>query len=75
MTKFPVVSGENVIKALNKLGFRFVSQEGSHVKLRLSKIDRVYTVIVPVHPELARKTLRSILKQADLTLDEFRRLL
>ncbi len=75
MPKFPVLSGRDVIKALEKAGFSFVAQEGSHVKLRIKKHDRTYTVIVPVHAELVRKTLTSILKQAGLSLEEFRRLL
>jgi predicted RNA binding protein YcfA (HicA-like mRNA interferase family) len=63
----PVVSGQQTIKALRHLGFEHVSQRGSHVKLRSG--DR--TAIVPLHKELARGTLRSILRQADLTPDEF----
>jgi predicted RNA binding protein YcfA (HicA-like mRNA interferase family) len=67
----PVVSGRQTIKALSKLGFEQISQRGSHVKLRAA--DR--TVIVPLHDELARGTLRSILRQANLTKEEFSALL
>jgi predicted RNA binding protein YcfA (HicA-like mRNA interferase family) len=63
----PVVSGQQTIKALSSLGFEQVSQRGSHVKLRSE--DR--TAIVPLHKELARGTLRSILRQAGLTNEEF----
>ena len=63
----PVVSGQQTIKALESLGFEQVSQRGSHVKLR----GDGRTVIVPLHSELARGTLRSILRQADLTTEEF----
>jgi predicted RNA binding protein YcfA (HicA-like mRNA interferase family) len=45
-----------------------VSQRGSHLKLRHADGR---TVIVPLHRELARGTLRSILRQAGLTADEF----
>ncbi|MBI4498990.1 MAG: type II toxin-antitoxin system HicA family toxin [Chloroflexi bacterium] len=62
------MSGREVVRALERLGFGFVSQEGSHVKLRKRTSERTYTVIVPLHPELARGTLASILRQAGLTL-------
>jgi predicted RNA binding protein YcfA (HicA-like mRNA interferase family) len=65
--RLPVVSGRQTIRTLTRLGFEQVSQRGSHVKLR--REDR--TVIVPLHDELARGTLRSILRQADLSNEEF----
>ena len=64
----PVISGADAIRALQKAGFARVSQRGSHVKLRHAD-GRV--VIVPLHDELARGTLRSILRQAALSSDEF----
>jgi len=64
-----------MLRALERVGFRVVSQEGSHVKLRKVAADKTYTVIVTVHSELARRTLMSILKQAGLSPDEFRELL
>jgi predicted RNA binding protein YcfA (HicA-like mRNA interferase family) len=53
---------------LARAGFVQVSQRGSHAKLRA---DDGRTVIVPMHGELARGTLRSILRQAGLSSDEF----
>lgn len=68
---FPVMSGAEMIAALQRADFMQVSQKGSHVKLR--HVDgRV--VIVPNHRELAQGTTRSILRQAGLSADEFRRL-
>ncbi|MEN8114210.1 MAG: type II toxin-antitoxin system HicA family toxin [Actinomycetota bacterium] len=64
----PVVSGRAVVRALAKVGFAEVSQRGSHLKLR---DPTGKTVIVPLHRELARGTLRSILRQADLTVGAF----
>jgi len=63
-----VVSGSDVVRTLAKAGFLEVSRRGSHVKVR-SEAGR--TAIVPMHRELARGTLRSILRQADLTVEEF----
>ena len=64
----PVVSGAEAVRALSKAGFTQVGQRGSHVKLRH---DDGRTVIVPMHSELARGTLRSILRQAGLSSDDF----
>ncbi|MBI4297975.1 MAG: type II toxin-antitoxin system HicA family toxin [Chloroflexi bacterium] len=75
MPRFPVVSGREVVRALERIGFTQIDQEGSHVKLRRLSEDRTLTVIVPLHPELARKTLSSILKQARLTVDNLTRYL
>jgi len=63
----PVVSGARVIEALASLGFAEISQRGSHMKLRRAES----TVIVPMHKELASGTLRSIIRQAGLSVDDF----
>lgn len=64
----PVVSGAQVVTALTKAGFERVSQKGSHVKLRQTD-GRV--VIVPLHRELAIGTLRSVIRQSGLSVEEF----
>jgi predicted RNA binding protein YcfA (HicA-like mRNA interferase family) len=68
----PHVSGADVVRALERAGFAFRSQRGSHRKLRHADGR---TAIVPMHRELAPGTLRSILKQAGLSLDQLRDLL
>ncbi|MDE2768213.1 MAG: type II toxin-antitoxin system HicA family toxin [Chloroflexota bacterium] len=55
-------------------GFAEVSQRGSHVKFARDTEDGVRTAIVPRHREVAVGTLRSILRQAGLSRDEFDRL-
>jgi predicted RNA binding protein YcfA (HicA-like mRNA interferase family) len=67
----PVVSGAEVVKALITAGFFEVSQRGSHRKLRHSDA----TVIVPMHKELASGTLRSIIRQSGMSVEEFLALL
>jgi len=62
----PVIRPEQVIKALEKDGFTFIKQRGSHRKYK--KGNR--TVIVPMHYELAIGTLKSILEQSGLTMDK-----
>ncbi|MEU9531339.1 MULTISPECIES: type II toxin-antitoxin system HicA family toxin [Streptomyces] len=60
------LSGFEIIKALDRAGFGHVSTRGSHAKYR--KGER--TVIVPLHRSLAPGTVRSILRQADWSVDD-----
>jgi len=71
MQKLPVVSGHEVIKALTKAGFEVVGRRGSHVRLKKKTPNKTYIVIVPLHPEIKMGTLKSILRQAGLTREEF----
>jgi predicted RNA binding protein YcfA (HicA-like mRNA interferase family) len=64
-----------VIKILGKIGFAIVGRKGSYVRMKRQRGKEVLIVIVPMHPELARGTLRSILRQANLTMDDLQRLL
>lgn len=57
---------EQVIRGLERNGFRFIKQRGSHRKYKKGGL----TVIVPMHYELAKGTLFSVLEQAGLTLDD-----
>jgi predicted RNA binding protein YcfA (HicA-like mRNA interferase family) len=67
----PVVSGAEVLKALQLIGFIQVSQRGSHVKIR-HEDGRI--VIVPMYKKLAKGTLRSVLRQVDIDVNEFTKL-
>jgi len=72
MPKLAGFSGKNIISILQKsFGFLFVSQKGSHVKLRKIIGNKTLTVIVPDHKELALGTLRSVLRQEDVEPDDF----
>jgi predicted RNA binding protein YcfA (HicA-like mRNA interferase family) len=75
MPKLPPVSGNKVTKALGKVGFQVVGQKGSHVRLKKKTSDRIYIVVVPLHSELKKGPLKSILRQAGLTNEEFTKLL
>jgi Predicted periplasmic or secreted lipoprotein len=74
MTKLPVVSGEQVIKALRRAGFYVHHQKGSHVTLRKEEHPQV-RVVVPIHRIVKKGTLRSIIRDAGLTVGEFVELL
>lgn len=73
MSKLPRISGRECVKALSKVGFYLKRQEGSHMILR--RDDPFAQVVVPDHKELDRGTLRAIIRQAGLSVDEFARLL
>lgn len=74
MPQLPILKAREVIAALEKAGFVPVRQKGSHVRLR-HEDGRVVTV--PVHPgqDIGRGLLRKILRDADLSLDDFLALL
>jgi predicted RNA binding protein YcfA (HicA-like mRNA interferase family) len=67
----PVVSGKDVIRVLTRAGFFFVRQKGSHVRMKKQTSDTALNITIPLHDELDRTTLRSIIKTAELTEDEF----
>ena len=69
-------SGDEIIKLLSKnYEFLFVSQKGSHVKLKKQLADRKVVTIVPRHRELAIGTLRGVLELAQIDFKEFQDLL
>jgi len=71
-SKYPVLKPNEIITRLIKLGFVVVSQRGSHIKLR-KEGKETRTVIIPNHYEVAKGTLKAILEQAGLTIEEFLR--
>jgi len=74
MPKLPIISGIECIKALAKLGYEIDHQTGSHLILR-NKNPPKRRLTVPNHKELARGTLRAIIRQSGLTVEEFVKLL
>ena len=75
MPKLPVLSGKEVIKALSKIGFEHVRTKGSHAILNKQTEKGKVTIPVPLHKELAKGTLKSIMNQAELGLEELLELL
>jgi predicted RNA binding protein YcfA (HicA-like mRNA interferase family) len=72
MSKLPVCSGANAIQAFQRAGYEIDHQTGSHVIMRHPGGRRLS---VPNHHELAAGTLRSLIRQAGLTRQEFIQLL
>ena len=73
MSKLPVISGSDCVKAFNKIGFEVYRQRGSHITM-VRKSPPSQTTI-PNHKELDRVTLRAIIRQVGLTVDQFVELL
>jgi predicted RNA binding protein YcfA (HicA-like mRNA interferase family) len=73
MSGLPRISGRECVRALGKVGFHLKRQEGSHMVLRRDK--PFGQLVVPDHKELDRGTLRAIIRQAALSVDEFMELL
>ncbi|NUQ64682.1 MAG: type II toxin-antitoxin system HicA family toxin [Pirellulales bacterium] len=74
MSQLPRVSGREVVRALQKIGYAQDRQRGSHIVLR--HVDPPHRrLTVPDHQEVAKGTLRAIIRQAGLTVEEFTDLL
>jgi predicted RNA binding protein YcfA (HicA-like mRNA interferase family) len=67
--RLPRISGADCLRALTRLGFAEVRQRGSHVTVR--RTEPFAQVVVPMHRELDRGTLGSIVKQAGIDGETF----
>jgi predicted RNA binding protein YcfA (HicA-like mRNA interferase family) len=67
MPKLPHVSGSAIVRALERLGFQKLRQSGSHVIVRRGAKG----CVVPMHSEVKVGTLAGVLRQADVSPDEF----
>ncbi len=68
--KLPVVSGQQLIRALEKFGYVAVRQKGSHVRLRHQTDPRRSPLSVPLHSAVATGLLRRILRDAQITVQQ-----
>lgn len=71
MSRLKRISGEEAIRKLESLGFQRLRQRGSHVVLKKKTAEGDVGCVVPLHKELAIRTLHGILKQAKLSIEEF----
>jgi predicted RNA binding protein YcfA (HicA-like mRNA interferase family) len=69
VSKLPVISGADCVKALSKIGFEVYRQRGSHIVVVRQSPPTQTTI--PNHKELDRGTLRAIIRQTGLTVEEF----
>lgn len=69
MAPLPILSGREVVSVFEKLGWRTVRQRGSHIVM--VKDGHVATLSIPDHKEVAKGTLRSLIRLARLTVQDF----
>ena len=72
MPRLPVISGEQCISALERIGYRVARIKGSHARMRCPGRN---PVTVSRHHELDRGTLKAILRTVGLSVEEFIKLL
>ncbi|MGB2824270.1 MAG: type II toxin-antitoxin system HicA family toxin [Phycisphaerae bacterium] len=70
MSKLPAISGAAAVKALERIGYEVDHQTGGHIILRRTVAPH-RRLTVPNHRELAKGALRSIIREAGLTVDQF----
>jgi predicted RNA binding protein YcfA (HicA-like mRNA interferase family) len=73
MTGLPRISGRDCVAALSRAGFHQIRQRGSHIIVRRDTPFSQLTV--PDHRELDRGTLRAIIRQAGMSVEQFEALL
>lgn len=75
MTEVPSLSYRKVVHALQRAGFVVIRQRGSHIRLLKRKKDEVIKLTVPAHISIKRSTLSRIIKDAKLSVEDFKKLL
>ena len=73
MSKLPLVSGTDLVRAFQLIGFMVRRQQGSHIVLR--RDDPFAQTVIPNHKQIDRGTLRAILRQTGISAEELINLL
>jgi len=71
LVKLPILSGKDVCEILAKHGFEKIRQRGSHIIMQKKSGSSTITVPVPNHKEIKSGTLKSIIRQSKLPINEF----
>lgn len=74
-SKLPVLSGEEFIKAIEKIGYVALRQKASHVRLRHPTGPQRKPLSVPLHKTLKRGLLKDLLRDASLSVEQLIELL
>ncbi len=69
LPSLPILSGREVVRILESLGWQVARQSGSHIVM--VREGQMATLSIPDHREIAKGTLRSIIRTAGLTINEF----
>lgn len=75
MNKLPIVSGNDAVRAFEKLGYQVVRQKGSHIRMRDDANPTHQPLTIPNHKELKPGLLRRLIRDAGLTVEQFNELL
>ena len=75
MVKLPQLSGKELIKILNKVGFIEIRQKGSHIFLAKETSEEKITTVVPLHKEIDIGTLLEILRQTKIKREDLEKLI
>ena len=75
MPRLPRTSGRRIVRALERLGFMHVRTKGSHAVMVRTDAHGKRVCVVPLHSEVAIGTLRAVLRQANVSHDDFHRAL
>jgi predicted RNA binding protein YcfA (HicA-like mRNA interferase family) len=69
MASLPAISGQEAVRVFEFFGWSIARQRGSHIIM--TKSGEIATLSIPNHKEIAKGTLRSLIRSANLTIDEF----
>lgn len=75
MPKLPLISAKATIKAFEKINYQIIRQRGSHIRMRNSSDQTKPPLTIPNHKILGKGLLRKLLRDTDLTTEEFLKLL
>ena len=75
MNKVPSLNYDKLIMALQRDGWVVVRQRGSHIRMQKHDREKILKLTVPVHKPIKRSTLSHILKQANMTVEELKKLI
>jgi len=75
MPRLPVVSADEAIRVFEKIGYRVVRQRGNHIRLRDEQDEKHRPLTIPGHKTLKPGLLRHLIRDANLTVEEFVELL
>ncbi len=73
--KLPAISGKELIRCFEKMGYEAVRQKGSHVRLRHKNDKSKKLLTIPLHQTVGKGLLRKILRDVEISVEEFNELL
>ena len=75
MPKLPVISGSQAVRCFEKIGYQVVRQRGSHIRMHHKSDSTKQPLTIPRHKTIGKGLLRKLLRDAELTVEGFLKLL